>query len=113
MAAAQQPLHPVAPLHAQWPPVHAVPAPHTIPQPPQLLLSAVSLTHAAPHGVSPVGHWHATVVALHVSPVTAVHSGVTFTKVPALHVCTASPAGEQRLVFGAQLPVQPVAATHV
>ncbi len=93
--------------------MHDVPDPHTIPQPPQLALSFASLTQALPHGASPAGHWQLSEVALHVSPVTAEHSGVTFTNVPALHVCTASPAGEQRLVLGAQVPVQPVPATHV
>jgi hypothetical protein len=114
IAAEQQPLHPVVALHAQWPAVHCVPAPHTTPQPPQLLLSVVSLTHAVPHGVSPAAHWHVSVVGLHVSPVTAEQRGVWFTKVPvALHVCTASPAGEHRLVLGAHVPVHPVGATHV
>jgi hypothetical protein len=56
VAAVQQPLHPVVALHAQCPAVHWVPAPQTTPQPPQLLLSVSSSTHAEPHCVWPVGH---------------------------------------------------------
>ncbi len=114
VAAAQQPLQPVVVLHAQWPPLHCVPTPQTIPQPPQLLLSVDSLTQAAPQGAWPVAHWQASVVALQVSPVTAEQRGVSLTKVPAgPHVCTASSAGEHRIVFGAQVPTQPCPFSHV
>jgi hypothetical protein len=38
---------------AQTPAVQLVPAPHTVPQAPQLALSVCSFTHALPHWVSP------------------------------------------------------------
>ncbi len=113
VAAVQQPLHPVVALHAQRPPVHCVPVPQTMPQPPQLLLSAFSFTHAPLQAVSPAAHWHVSVVALQVSP-TTVEQSVWLTKVPAgPHAWTASSAGEHRIVFGAHVPTQPCAFSHV
>jgi hypothetical protein len=71
-AAVQHPLLQLLALHVQTPATHAAPAPHLMPQPPQLLTSVCSGTHAAPHGVWPVGHWQLSVVALHVSPAATV-----------------------------------------
>jgi len=39
VALLQHPLHPLLWLQTQEPPTQVVPAPHTVPQPPQLLLS--------------------------------------------------------------------------
>jgi hypothetical protein len=40
-------------------PSHTWPAWQTMPQPPQLALSVSVLTHAVPHRLRPVRHWHA------------------------------------------------------
>ncbi len=112
VGAVQQPSHPVEVSHVQTLLLQLGPVPQTIPQPPQLLGSVASLTQALPHGVSPAGHTQLREVVLQVSPAT-VEQSVEFTKVPATHVCTASPAGEHRVVFGAHVPLQPVLATHV
>jgi hypothetical protein len=51
-------------VHWHVPPTQCSPPVHGVPQPPQLLSSVVSLTHAAPHCVAPLAH-----EVLHMPPV--------------------------------------------
>ena len=58
--------------HWQVPPWHVVPAPHSVPQAPQLLLFEERSTHAVPHWASPPGHTHDP--ALHTRPLCALQT---------------------------------------
>lgn len=54
--AVQHPVHPLVVSQMQWPPEHRNPAPHEVPQAPQLALSVCVSVQAFPQRLWPVGH---------------------------------------------------------
>lgn len=65
--ALQHPFGHDAAVHSHVPAEHTCPAPHALPQPPQLASSLVSSTHAPPHAAYPELHAVAHALAAHVA----------------------------------------------